>query len=98
MALGAYEAMYIEFLALFRNGATAYMPRKIMTGVIITYIILVWSYFLYKEPETIISIFSAIGTTLSATAGFYRHKIWHYRALLISGSSFWIIYFDLILT
>ena len=91
--LGAHEAMYIEFLALFRNIATAYMARKIMTAVIITYVILVWCFFLYKEPETFISTFSAIGTSFSAMAGFYRHKIWHYRAILISGSSFWIIYF-----
>lgn len=92
-ALGAHEAMYIEFLALFRNIATAYTARKIMTVVILTYVLLVWCFFLYKEPETLISMFSAIGTSLSALAGFYRHKIWYYRAILTSGSSFWIIYF-----
>lgn len=91
--LGAYEAMYIEFISSFRNAAVTYAPRKIMTGVIVVYLVFVWSFFLYKNPETFIDVFSAIGTTIFSISGFFRHKIWFYRGILCFASTLWIIYF-----
>lgn len=90
--LGAFEAMFIEFLCSFRNFATAYFRRNLMIGIAVAYLLAVWAMFLVSNPDNIISYFPAIGTSFGALAGLFRDKIWFYRLSLIVGCSFWVVY------
>ena len=91
--LGAFEAMFIEFICSFRNLATAYLRTSLMAVIAIIYLLAVWTMLLLSNPESVVSFFPAIGTSFGALAGFFRDKIWFYRLCLTIGCSFWTIYF-----